>query len=145
MSIFIGIDPGMSGAVSVIWDDGEPATQFHKLSEPEQDLVSYLRQFDLTTAKATIESVHSMPKQGVASSFKFGKSFGFCLGLLTGLQIPYRLVAPQKWQKAMSCRTGGDKNISKAAAQRLWPLLKITHANADSLLLAEYGRTVAWK
>ena len=143
--IYIGIDPGSSGAVSVIWDDGEPATQFHKLSEPEHDLIDYLKQFDLQSAKATIESVHSMPKQGVASSFKFGKSFGFCLGVLTGLKIPYKLVSPQKWQAAMSCRTGGDKNISKAAAQRLWPAIKITHANADSLLLAEYGRTVAWK
>lgn len=143
--IYIGIDPGESGAVTAIWDDGEPATQFHKLSEPEQDLVSYLKQFDLKSARCVVESVHSMSKQGVASSFKFGKSFGFCLGILTGLQIPFKLVTPQTWQKAMKCLTKGNKNVSKRAAQQLWPTLKITHANAESLLIAEYGRTVAWK
>ena len=54
-------------------------------------------------------------------------------------------VSPVKWQTAMGCRTGGDKNVSKAEAQRLWPSLKITHRNADSLLLAEYARSHAWK
>lgn len=82
-----------------------------------------------------------MPKQGVASSFKFGRSYGFLIGLLTGLRIPYEFVTPQKWQKAMGCLTHGDKNISKAAAQRRWPNEKWTHATADAGLIAEYGRT----
>jgi hypothetical protein len=45
----------------------------------------------------------------------------------------------------MQCLTKGDKNVSKAAAQRLWPKLKITHANADALLIAEYGRQFLWQ
>jgi hypothetical protein len=40
----------------------------------------------------------------------------------------------------MQCLTGGDKNISKRRAQELFPSLKITHAVADALLIAEYGR-----
>jgi len=40
----------------------------------------------------------------------------------------------------MSCRTKGDKNVSKHAAQKLWPHLKITHRDADARLIAEYGR-----
>ena len=30
----------------------------------------------------------------------------------------------------------------KAAAQRLWPSTKITHANADALLIAEFCRQI---
>ena len=47
-----------------------------------------------------------------------------------------------RWQKYLGCLTKGDKNVSKAKAQELFPDLKITHAIADSLLIAEYGRRV---
>ena len=59
---------------------------------------------------------------------------------LCAATIPYEEVTPQKWQKALGCRTGGDKNVSKARAQALFPLQNITHAIADALLLAEYCR-----
>jgi hypothetical protein len=36
--------------------------------------------------------------------------------------------------------TKGDKNVSKRRAQELFPQLKVTHATADALLIAEYGR-----
>jgi len=117
---------------------------FHNMTE--HDIAETLREWSDPTeydgwgGKATIEQVHSMPKQGVASSFKFGRSYGFLLGLLTGLKIPYTMVTPQKWQKALGCLTHGDKNVSKAAAQRRWPTEKWTHAIADAALIAEYGR-----
>jgi hypothetical protein len=56
--------------------------------------------------------------------------------------IPYDLVLPVKWQTAMSCRTKGDKNVSKARAQQLFPDVKVTHAIADALLIAEFCRRV---
>jgi hypothetical protein len=40
----------------------------------------------------------------------------------------------------MKCRTGGDKNISKARAQELFPRVKVTHKNADALLLAKLAQ-----
>ncbi len=86
-----------------------------------------------------------MPKQGVTSSFTFGKNYGFLIGLLTAIQIPFKFVTPQQWQKGMQCLTKGDKNVSKSAAQRLWPKVKVTHAIADSMLIAEYGRKNLWQ
>lgn len=62
------------------------------------------------------------------------------IGLLAAYEIPYREVTPQKWQQEMQCRSGGDKNVTKAAAQKRWPSDKITHANADASLIAEYCR-----
>lgn len=136
--IYLGIDPGASGAIAAIWGDEPP--MFCKLKETEHDASNWLRQFPLDDCVTTIELVHAMPKQGVTSTFKFGRSYGFLLGLLTAHRIPYQFVRPLVWQKAMGCLTKGDKRVTKAAAQRLFPDIKITHANADALLLAEYCR-----
>jgi len=40
----------------------------------------------------------------------------------------------------MGCLTKGDKNVSKRRAQELFPALKVTHAIADALLIAEFAR-----
>jgi crossover junction endodeoxyribonuclease RuvC len=148
----IGIDPGKSGAIAYcnIYEDDKFVKRFSmytiKLSESEQDicdqLVDLMKFAGSTGHFAYIENVHSMPKQGVVSAFTFGRNFGFLIGLLTALKIPYEFVSPQKWQKAMGCLSKGDKNVTKAAAQRLFPDIKITHAIADALLIAEYGRRI---
>jgi len=143
--IYFGIDPGKSGSISVIWSDGEPYMVSCNLDQTEADIAGWLFQFDSPTSLAVIEKVHSMPKQGVTSSFSFGQSYGFLRGVLTALKIPFVEISPQKWQKAMGCLTKGNKNVTKQAAQQRWPHLKITHANADSLLIAEYARTVLHK
>lgn len=141
---YIGIDPGGSGGIAII-DKTTDIMHTCKLSITELDVWEWLNEtVDMLDAVATIEQVHAMPKQGVTSSFTFGKNYGFLIGLLTAISIPYKFVTPQKWQKCMQCLTKGDKNISKAAAQRLWPRIKVTHAIADALLIAEYGRNNLW-
>ena len=138
--IYFGIDPGKSGSISAIWNDGVPFTQSQSMGETEADIVGFIRQFDLDAARAVIERVSSSPQMGVKSSFTFGQSYGFLRGILSAHKIPFVEVQPAKWQQVMGCRTKGDKNVSKAKAQQLWPHLKITHRNADSLLIAEYAR-----
>lgn len=140
---WIGIDPGASGAIAVIHESGN--VNWIKNDSTEHELADWLQDiaenFDCI---AIIEQVSAMPKQGVSSTFKFGRSFGFLIGLLTALRVRYEAYRPQVWQKHLRCLTKGDKNVSKAAAQRLWPSTKITHANADALLIAEFGRQM-WK
>jgi hypothetical protein len=138
--IYIGIDPGKSGAMAIVWPDGQPATGVCRFDATPADQADWLLGFDLTQAVAVMEKVSSSPQMGVVSAFSFGKSQGFLLGLLTALKVPYHEVTPQKWQKAMGCMSGGDKNVTKHAAQKLWPHLKITHRDADARLIAEYGR-----
>jgi hypothetical protein len=138
--IYIGIDPGKTGAIAFI--DGNQAWSV-KNRETMHDLVEAVR--DATegrTCTAVIEKVHSSPQMGVVSAFTFGQSYGQLEMLLTALGIRYEHVSPQKWQGDMKCRTGGDKNITKAKAQQLFPDVKITHANADALLIAEYCRRI---
>lgn len=139
--IFLGIDPGQSGGIAAVADGCPPVAW--KIPETERDVWSIIQGYGpagMAPAFAMIERVHSMPKQGVASSFKFGRSYGFLRGCLVASGIPFEEVSPQVWQKALNCRSGGDKNVTKARAQQLFPTLKITHAKADALLLAEYGR-----
>ena len=138
--LILGIDPGVNGGMAILGDGYAPATRKFD-GATEHDIAEWLREFPPVTA-AFIERVASSPQMGVVSAFTFGRSYGFLRGLLVGSQVPFHEVSPAVWQKAMGCRTKGDKNVSKAAAQRLWPTLKITHANADALLIAEYGRRI---
>ncbi len=146
MTIFLGIDPGQSGGLAWIEDgrEGDPAAAFAmKMPDTERDLwikVAAETERSARTVFAVIEKVHSMPKQGVASSFKFGQSYGFLRGCLIASGIPFEEVSPQAWQKELGCLSKGDKNVTKARAQQLFPAEKVTHATADALLLAEYAR-----
>ena len=139
--VIIGIDPGQSGGIAFLWEGG--VQRACKMPETESDVTDL---FDLSISEevaafAFLEFVHSMPKQGVSSSFKFGRNYGFLRGLLTALKIPFEDVTPQKWQKALGCMSRGDKNVTKQKAQQLFPNVgKITHATADCLLIAEFGR-----
>lgn len=138
--IFLGIDPGCEGAATFIG--------FHFIdvilpfeNATEADIANSLRQIaEDHELFAVLESVHSMPKQGVSSTFKFGRAYGFVRGLLIALQIPFEDVTPQKWQKELGCMTKGDKNISKAKAQQLFPGVKITNKTGDSVCIAEYAK-----
>jgi crossover junction endodeoxyribonuclease RuvC len=140
MRYYIGIDPGANGAVVILREDGNYLLQLESAKASEHDIAQCIRICTGDNVVAIIEKVHAMPKQGVSSTFKFGRSYGVMIGILTALGIPYREVTPQTWQKAMSCLSKGDKNVTKAAAQKLFPSVKVTHANADALLIAEYCR-----
>ena len=141
MDVYLGIDPGKSGAVAALSDAWEEP-QFIRLKETAHDVSEWIRDLaEWPKSRVIIEQVNAMPKQGVSSTFKFGHSAGVCEGLIVGIGLPYKLIRPAKWQQLMRCRTKGDKNISKQAAQRLFPGVKVTHATADALLLAELCRT----
>lgn len=137
--IYVGIDPGQSGGIGEIWADGSATAR--KMPETERDILDWLKSLtQVADVSIVIEQVHSMPKQGVASSFKFGMSYGGVrmAAIASGAIVSH--VTPQKWQKALQCLSGGDKNVTKRRAQELFPKLKITHATADAILLAEYCR-----
>ena len=137
--MYLGIDPGKSGAAVVLQHDGT-LSELVRLDSAENQVAAFFACHSTWITAAVLESVHSMPGQGVASTFKFGKNFGFMQGLLVANKIKFDLVTPQVWQKAMDCRSGGDKNVTKAKAQQLFPDHTMIHATADAFLLAEYCR-----
>lgn len=131
--MYCGIDPGKSGAIAMT--DGTNL-EWILNRETEHDLWDWFESWDPVCA--IIEHVHSMPGQGVKSMFTFGQSYGFLRGLLVANHVRFNTVTPAKWQSHLKCRTRGDKNISKARAQQLYPTYKITHGNADAILIAHY-------
>src|SRR5438552_7341674 len=122
--IILGLDPGRSGGCA--WINGADIGA-DKWPETDADTADILVRFYGADCFALLELAHSMPKQGVSSSFKFGDHFGFLRGLLVAYKIPFALVPAHKWQRAMGCLTHGDKTISKTKAQQLFPHLKLTH------------------
>jgi len=140
--IYLGVDPGKSGAIAAITSNRD-VLGWIKLCETEHDVAAWLRSIsERAECVAALEKVHSMPRQGVSSTFKFGMSYGFVRGLLVANRVPFTDVTPSKWQGDMKCRTKGDKNVTKSAAQQMFPkkAKKITHAVADALLIAEWSR-----
>lgn len=139
-ALVLGIDPGTHGGATLLTLNGKLFEYILFDKNTPREICDILSEFRQSIAASIIERVHSMPRQGVASTFKFGYQFGQIVGILTGLKIPFEFATPTVWQKAMGCLTKGDKNVSKQYAQQLFPDLKITHGNADSILIAEYAR-----
>lgn len=155
---FVGIDPGVNGAVSVLRSDGVALESFevpvlmdkNKRSINVRALVMKLRNLTgVSPALCCIERVHAMPKQGVSSTFSFGRSFGQLESIAYSMDWSVILVRPKEWQQMFFRYASGSdtKEKSRQVATNLFPKvdlsLKKHHNKADSLLLAEYGRKYA--
>ena len=143
--IYIGIDPGSNGAL-VALDDTSIRMIYGFKDQTDADICNAFQSVSRLAIPeasfAILELVHSMPAQGVASSFKFGTNFGMVKAFLYAHKIPFDFFTPQKWQKEMGCLTKGDKNVTKSKAQRLFPQVQVTHEIADALLIASYCREI---
>ncbi len=140
--LYIGIDPGKSGAVVVIDEDRNFVESFN-MPDDSSELLDIFTKYNHASF-AVLERVHGMPGMGGVSMFTFGKNYGHIEMALLANKIPFETVTPQKWMKEyqMTKKFGETKtewkNKLKAQAVRLFPKAKITLANADALLIAEY-------
>jgi len=142
----VGIDPGKSGGIAAFRPDGEIETYaLAKLTE--RDL--WLTLAELEPATVWLELVHATPQMGRTSAFTFGECYGQLRMACIAAGLRLETVTPTQWQKPFRMRRieGGigkndtaKKNRNKAKAQELFPQIKVTHAIADALLIAEYGR-----
>lgn len=142
--MIIGIDPGKTGAAAIMSTSGEviDVLEYNKLTERE--IVETLSGYKGDVTRVWIEKVASRPAQGVKSVFTFGDNYGWWRGVITTLKFPFETVTSVKWQRYLGCLSKGDKNVTKQKAQQLFPDLKVTHAKADAILIAEFGRRLAF-
>lgn len=139
--IRMAIDPGKSGAIC--WEvDGE--TTSHKCPETFFEMVHLLRDLKRLARKhnmkirAITEKVHSMPKQGVSSVWSFSGNHHIWMGGMLALKIPFKEIAPKKWQKSvgnMPADKKKRKNMIKEYSARCYPDIKVILANADALAM----------
>lgn len=151
--MILGIDPGCSGALVILDDKGNfiDAMRTPTLKDGKQTKVNgaaIVRFLECHQVKhAYIEKVHSMPKQGVSSTFTFGHSAGVVEGIIQGMNIPYTMITPQSWKKTNNL-VGTDKDAARSRAIQLYPGLKSLdkkgegQAVADALLIARHGANI---
>jgi hypothetical protein len=146
---YVGIDPGKTGAASLISADTGDIIGIIDWQNPAF-VADSLRQWQLKyiIRLAVLEKVHAMPKQGVTSTFTFAENFGAWQGMLAALVIPHELVSPQKWQKGLFRKSDGDgKKRSLAVVRRLYPVSVFfkrvkDHDRADATLMARFAMSI---
>lgn len=152
--IYLGIDPGLSGAIAAVDDKGRfvMAEEMPVYADGKTNVVDGRELFRLITGVGTVvtavERVASMPKQGVASTFNFGKAYGTVLGVIGAAGLPRHDVAPQSWKKMFNL-IGQEKDASRGMAIKMFPDAPLSrkkdHGIADALLIATWLlRTHPW-
>jgi len=155
--LFLGIDPGLGGAFAIVDISGGVlyASPFSLLVENNKkvldckELYLQITKFTSCINTCTIEQVHAMPKQGVVSTFSFGRGFGSLICLLDVLYISYQQVSAQRWKRNLFGFTTPDKQKSieyaktfEGGSKYLIPKGKRTEHDgvADAICLAQYSR-----
>ena len=145
----LGVDPGLSGALSFYWGDHLDIFDMPTLPHGKKravDVYEVARIVDMysqATVAAYIENVHSMPNQGVASSFNFGMSCGLVRGVIAANFIPVEMVTPQVWKRYFSLTS--DKTLARREAFERFPknytqFVRVKDdGRAEASLIALYG------
>lgn len=155
--IYVGIDPGLSGAIAFIFPDGTVSTYdtpVIKVSKNGKNRNVYLagamhdhltqleESFPGHKCHVALEKVGPMPGNGAAAMFSMGHGLGLWEGLIVASGLPLTYVIPQAWKKMFGLDR--DKNKSILKAKQLFPTADITlkkhDGRAEALLMAEYLR-----
>lgn len=164
--VFIGIDPGLHGAVAFLHSDGSVSAQHVPLLKPpkaekrktktgkslkpkkkgkaqydEAAMARLLFPFRGTTAVVAIEAVSAGPQDGRVSAFRFGTGYGLWLGMIAAYGLQCVRVRPAEWRPIM-VGVGTDKAQSKVVSLKLYPKFPLPlvkdEALAEAILIARY-------
>ena len=109
--LILGIDPGSSGGLALVENNLNALpnivlalrmptiTIYGKKIIDTKKIARELKNYEIDIS--IIEKVHAMPRQGVTSSFQFGRNFGGIetLSYLFSKRVDY--VAPAIWKKSL--------------------------------------------
>ena len=153
--IIFGIDPGVSGAISILKNkevidvfemptmiDGKKNKKQVNGSELTSIIVNNI-DFKKEEVVIVVEHVNAMPGQGVTSMFNFGQSFGVLKGVCAALRLPIHFVRPTKWKKHFNL-INTNKDASRTKVIEVYPKIssklsrKKDSNKADAILIARY-------
>lgn len=164
MSLVIGIDPGLSGAIAFYDAAAKTLLSVHDMPLQSANSPSAKRAIDpyslsilidghaKSTALAVVEEVSGgvytnargeRRGQGSAASFNFGKAAGLVHGILATCMIPMAMVKPAVWKLLMGLDR--DKTHSREMAATFFPQFRELFARkkddgrAEAALLAYFG------
>jgi len=149
--IIFGVDPGVSGAISVLENkkvievfdmptmiDGKKNKKQVNGSQVTNIIKERLN--DDKEIIVVVEHVNAMPGQGVTSMFNFGQSFGVIKGICSALSLPIYFV---KWKKHFNL-IKTNKDASRTKVIETYPEIssklsrKKDSNKADAILIARY-------
>ena len=152
--IIIGIDPGISGAISIIENkkilevydvptmiDGKKNKR--QINSAQVTNIIKERIISGKEVVVVVEQVNAMPGQGVTSMFNFGQSFGVIKGICAALGLPIYFVRPSKWKKHFNL-IKTNKDASRTKVIEAYPEIssklhrKKDSNRADAILIGLY-------
>jgi crossover junction endodeoxyribonuclease RuvC len=150
---YVGIDPGLSGAIVAVSNG-----QILACTDMPTIEVRGKRRIDIYNLReeliavgpvhrVVVEEVQGVQGSGATSAFSFGYGAGAIAGLLVALERPWKYVTPQRWTKDLG--VSRDKGAHRQMAQRLFPVDAHLFARvkddgrADAALLAHYASRYA--
>jgi crossover junction endodeoxyribonuclease RuvC len=152
--IVAGIDPGKTGALSILYPDRTVQSYDVPLQKKGKKELPSWNQWQRQWAGAlefsapamiVVELVAARPGQGVTSMFNFGRTLGFVHALAAAVDCPVHFVTPSVWNREFGL-IGADKNASREKFRELFPASAKLVARvkdggrAEAALIAEYGR-----
>lgn len=102
---FMAIDPGKTGSVVIISEDGSELYKFVvPLIQKEIDVARlslYIKRWSGYIKHCVIEDVHQIFGVSSKANFQFGRALGLLEGIISVCEIPWSKVQPKTWQKEM--------------------------------------------
>ena len=152
--LVLGIDPGSSGGLAIIKNSNNTlpniilalrmptVTIYGKKIIDTKKIATELQSHPIDVS--IIEKVHAMPRQGVTSSFQFGRSFGALESLAYLLSKRVDYVAPAVWKKYLGIGSSKQDSLDMARLKfgnkEVWEK-KSNDGIAEASLLALYWIT----
>lgn len=146
--LILGIDPGSSGGLAIVRNNFNTlpeivfairmptVTIYGKKIIDTKKIALELSKYDIDIS--IIEKVHAMPRQGVTSSFQFGRNFGGIetLSYLYSKRVDY--IAPAIWKKSLGLGPSKKESLDlarlKFGESDLWKI-KSNDGIAEAALL----------
>ena len=143
--VYVGIDPGKSGALCVIEDEFIKA---YACPDNIQDMaLVFAMAISVSETKTIIpfiEKVWARPTDAKGSIWKFAENYGVWKGIAGAYEIDLQTVSPQRWIKYFDTpkldKTRRKRYLRDKARSMYPELKKVTLKTADAILIATYAK-----
>jgi crossover junction endodeoxyribonuclease RuvC len=151
--LIIGIDPGVTGALALLSDNGDLIDVLDMPSLADgtkgRSTVNAVLLSELLAKwharEAFCEFVSSRPTDGAVQAFAFGRCRGAIEGVCGALSLPITLITPQSWKRWHGIPPGDQKDMARSKAIAKWPAMaqrfarKLDHNRAEACLIGLCG------
>jgi crossover junction endodeoxyribonuclease RuvC len=145
MTLILGIDPGVNGALAVL-DTASSRVTCHDMPGTTEALHDLLAGLPVVKF-CVLEQLHAGPQMSRTTIARMFEAYGALKGALAWRSIPTHSVRPSQWKPALSIPA--DKNAARRRAAEFFPddahqwRLAKHDGRAESALLAWFG--LRWK